>query len=278
MATTLPSTVPIPKEDFVVSGMTCGSCVAGVKSKLEALAAVEQADVQLAGGRVQLALKAPVHLAALQAALGNGKYTIAPAEESPTARHSQPTAPGAAKTPTVAQGPATVSQAAADGSAPASWLAVYRPLLMIIGFIGGVSLLAQWPLSTFDGMLYMRHFMAGFFIAFSFFKLLNLRGFADSYAMYDIIAGQWRGWGFIYPFVELALGVAYLINVFPFWTNVATIIVLGISAIGVVRSVLDKRKIKCACLGDVFNLPMSTVTIVEDVGMVLMAAAMLALR
>ena len=52
----------------------------------------------------------------------------------------------------------------------------------------------------------MRHFMAGFFIVFAFFKLLNIQGFADSYRMYDIVAAKWPGWGYVYPFVELALG------------------------------------------------------------------------
>lgn len=124
-------------------------------------------------------------------------------------------------------------------------------------------------------MLWMRHFMAGFFIVFSFFKLLNLQGFADSYRMYDIVAEKWKAWGLIYPFVELALGLAYLTNWNPNITNWTTVIVLGVSTIGVIKSNLNKRKIKCACLGDVFNLPMSNVTIVEDVTMVAMAIFML---
>jgi hypothetical protein len=117
--------------------------------------------------------------------------------------------------------------------------------------------------------------MAGFFIVFAFFKLLNLEGFANSYKMYDIVAVKWKGWGYIYPFVELALGISYLLNIVPFETNLTTVIILGISSIGVIKSNLDKKKIKCACLGDVFNLPMSTVTIVEDLTMVAMAGWML---
>jgi hypothetical protein len=50
---------------------------------------------------------------------------------------------------------------------------------------------------------------------------------------------------------------------------------MGISSIGVIKSVLNKRKIQCACLGAVFNLPMSTVTIIEDLLMVAMAATTL---
>ncbi len=82
------------------------------------------------------------------------------------------------------------------------------------------------------------------------------------------------GWGFIYPFVELALGIAYLTSFQMQWTLIATIIVMGISSIGVIRAVLDKQKIKCACLGTGFSLPMSTVTIIEDLGMVAMAVLM----
>jgi hypothetical protein len=79
----------------------------------------------------------------------------------------------------------------------------------------------------------------------------------------------------VYPFIELILGAAYLIDFKPWLTNSVTLLVMSISAAGVVQSVLAKRKIRCACLGTVFNLPMSTVTIVEDGMMIAMAAAML---
>ncbi len=117
--------------------------------------------------------------------------------------------------------------------------------------------------------------MGGFFLVFSFFKLLNLRGFAESYGMYDIVAKRWQGWGYTYPFVELALGAAFLIGFEPMITNAVTLLVMGLSIIGVLQSVLNKRKIKCACLGDVFNLPMSTITIIEDALMIGMSAFML---
>jgi hypothetical protein len=70
-------------------------------------------------------------------------------------------------------------------------------------------------------------------------------------------------------------GLAYLTHWQPALTHWVTIVVMGFSAIGVIRAVVNKQAIRCACLGSVFNLPMSTVTIVEDVGMVLMAAWML---
>lgn len=244
--------------EYKVDGMTCGGCVNSVRKGLEAVPGVAKAEVQLQSPQVKLTTDRPVALGDLQAGIGH--YLIAPTEKPASAPASaslpEPTTP-------------------ASEPLPDPTVGTYRPLIMIIGFILLVTVLAQWPLTDFDGMLWMRHFMAGFFIVFAFFKLLNLRGFADSYAMYDIVAARWRPWGLLYPFVELGLGIAYLINLAPFWTNVVTIVVLGVSSVGVIQSNLNKRKIKCACLGDIFNLPMSTVTIVEDVGMVAMAALML---
>ena len=95
--------------------------------------------------------------------------------------------------------------------------------------------------------------------------------------MYDIVAKRMKGYGYVYAFIELGLGVAYLINFNPVITNSITVIVMSVSIIGVLQSVLNNQKIKCACLGDVFNLPMSTITIIEDALMIIMSATMLLL-
>jgi hypothetical protein len=117
--------------------------------------------------------------------------------------------------------------------------------------------------------------MAGFFLVFSFFKLLNLKGFAESYSTYDIIAKKWLGWGYVYAFIELGLGLSYLLRFNPMLTNAVAFVVMSVSIVGVLQSVLNKRKIQCACLGAVFNLPMSTVTIIEDALMIAMSAGIL---
>lgn len=151
----------------------------------------------------------------------------------------------------------------------------YFPLVLILGYILGATALVEAASGTFDWARAMNHFMAGFFLVFSFFKLLNLTAFADAYASYDIVAARWRPYGFAYPFIELALGAAYLTGFQPLVTNAVTVVVMGISTVGVVKSLLARRKIRCACLGSVFNLPMSYVTLTEDLLMVVMAAAML---
>ena len=151
----------------------------------------------------------------------------------------------------------------------------YYPLILLGAFLFGVVALVEHRIGTFDPTRAMQNFMGAFFGAFAFFKLLDLRGFADSYRMYDIVAQRLPSYGYVYPFIELALGAAYIAGIQPTAVNVTTLVVMSVSSIGVIQSVLQKRRIRCACLGTVFNLPMSTVTLVEDGLMIAMAAAAL---
>lgn len=236
---------------YPLEGLTCGGCVKRVTTALQPWAD----GVLVSLSPQQAVLTNPRgSLAELQAAVSGagGHYTLS--------------APAAAAPPPVVT---------AQAEPAASWFATYRPLLLILGYVLGASLLLQLP-GGITAHETMRYFMAGFFLVFSFFKLLDVNAFADAYVGYDLLAARWRGWGLAYPYVELALGVAYLANWNPLLTNSVTLVVMGFSAIGVVRAVTRQQQIRCACLGAVFNLPMSTVTIVEDVGMVVMAAMALA--
>lgn len=151
----------------------------------------------------------------------------------------------------------------------------YYPLVLILMYLFGAVGLAEVAAGEFDPMRAMRDFMAGFFLVFSFFKLLDVSNFAMSYSSYDIVARRWLGYGYVYPFLELGLGAAYLADFLPWATNLATLVVMGISTVGVAQSLLARRKIRCACLGAVFNLPMSAVTLIEDLLMISMAGAMM---
>lgn len=151
----------------------------------------------------------------------------------------------------------------------------YYPLFLLVAFLAGVVALVELREGSIVWGRAMQNFMGGFFLTFSFFKLLDVRGFADSYRMYDVVARRVPAYGYVYPFIELLLGAAYIGGLQPFATNLATVVVMSISSIGVIQSLLEKRKIRCACLGTVFNLPMSTVTLIEDTTMIAMAVAML---
>ena len=226
--------------------MTCKSCVAKVKSQLLSTAGVEIADVQLQSPQATITMQNHIALAALQAALHkSGHYTIHEADG------------GMKKADTV------------------SWLYTYKPVLLVFAFIAGVALLIQLGNRSFIILTWMQYFMTGFFLVFSFFKLLDIKAFANGYAMYDIIAKKWNGWGYIYPFAELALGIAWLVFPGAVLTGILTLAIMGVSIIGVAQTIMAKRQIQCACLGAVFKLPMSTITVIEDGLMIGMSLIML---
>lgn len=148
--------------------------------------------------------------------------------------------------------------------------ATYYPLILIVTIISVVSL--RGIESLHDWML---QFMAGFFIVFSAFKLIDLRGFKDAYASYDIIAQKWNFYGYLYPFLELGLGLAFLFRFQLQGSLLFSIVLMSISSLGVIQALRHQRQIRCACLGTALNLPMSTITLVEDLLMVAMSITML---
>lgn len=230
--------------------MTCTGCQAKVQQLLSGVKGVKSAAIDLQKGEASLESDQPILLPELKAALAPyPKYQL-------TARVTMQTEP-------------------VNTQPERTWLEIYKPILLVFGYIIGVSLLLEIQQGGFETMRWMRHFMGGFFIVFSFFKLLNLSSFAESYAMYDIVAKRWKAWGYIYAFIELALGLAFLTGFDPVVTNAVTCIVMSVSIVGVLQSVLNKRKIRCACLGAGFNLPMSTITVIEDGLMIVMSALML---
>lgn len=235
---------------YGLTGLHCGACVKKVSQALEPLAG----RVEVSLSPMQVTLTDPISdestiKKSVEAAGSYGLVSGSPMDQLPVYASSQ-----------------------------AGWLQTYKPLLLIAAYILVASLLLQVGLvgmGGLDAMETMRYFMAGFFLVFSFFKLLDLNAFADAYSGYDLLASRWRNWGLIYPFFELFLGLAYLTNFNPLLINWITVAVMSFSAVGVVKAVVNNTQIQCACLGTVFKLPMSTVTIVEDVGMVLMAVLML---
>ncbi len=258
-----------------LSGLHCQACVGRVTQALAPLAS--EVKVTLTPAQTATIVDPKVSVQALiDAVAGSGAYTAQVAEAVQPGVSSKAISarvPVKSK-PVSASIPAAQNEAISSNISEKSW-ATYFPLALLTGYLVLVPAFAQWGNNAFDWQAWMRHFMAAFFLAFSFFKLLNVRAFADAYAGYDVLAAKWYGWGLIYPFVELALGIAYLINVQPKLTNALTFIVMSFSLLGVLRAVLSKQKIQCACLGAVFNLPMSTVTIVEDALMAAMALWML---
>ena len=240
------------KITYQVSGMTCSGCVNRVKTTLSAFA--ESAEVTLEPPLAVLG-EPIVDMITLNTALGKvGNYKLSEVKPSEVI-----------KTPAIAE----------NLFETANWFVTYKPLLLVFSYILLVCFSVEIVHGSFVLHRFMPNFMAGFFLVFSFFKLLDIKGFASSYSMYDVLAKRAPAYGYIYPFIELGLGAAYLLAYRPVLTSVVTLVVMAFSSIGVILAVMNKQKIKCACLGTGFNLPMTTVTIIEDLLMAAMALWML---
>lgn len=125
---------------------------------------------------------------------------------------------------------------------------------------------------------WMAWFMGVFFLVFASFKLIGYRMFAEMFQGYDIIAKRFQPYAYAYPFIELILAALYLTNSIPLGRDVFTVVIMGVGSIGVAEELQRRTGIHCACLGNVIKLPLSTTSLVEDVGMGLMALTMLVLR
>jgi hypothetical protein len=147
----------------------------------------------------------------------------------------------------------------------------FVPLILIFSAIIAFVIIKGFVTSDFSNRALMLDFMAGFFLVFGGFKTIKLSAFAEAYGMYDIIAKRSRVYAHIYPFIEIALGLAFLFRFEVVIVAWITLILMSINSIGAYIGIRDKKVLMCACLGTVFKLPMSFVSLGEDLLMVVMA-------
>ncbi len=131
------------------------------------------------------------------------------------------------------------------------------------------------PASERTLMLGMSRFMGVFLVVFAMLKLFDLPGFVKGFSRYDLLAGPVPAYGYVYPFLELGFGLALLSGLAPFAVNLGLAVLMFFGAAGVLRSLARKEQLNCACMGSSLNVPLSTVAVVEDVGMGLMSLGML---
>jgi len=240
------------KHTYNVTGMTCGGCKASVEKYLSEVKEVTGVTVDLEKGEAEVEMNTHISIERLQDALPE-KYTIIEK----------------AKEKKVAEIPSANFMM----EEPKSKFQQLKPLFLIIFYITTASVLLNYEEWNWGDFMF--DFMGLFYIVFSFFKMLDLKGFPDSFRMYDPLAKRVPVYAMIYPFIETALGLMFLMR---FETNIAlwiTLVVLGITTVGVTKTLLDKKSIRCACLGTALKLPMTEATFIENAIMIVMAVLML---
>ena len=147
------------------------------------------------------------------------------------------------------------------------------PLFLIFFYITVFSIITNRTNFQLDSFMY--DFMGLFYIVFSFFKFLDYKNFPSTFSMYDPIAKIFPLYGWMYPFIETILGLFFLLRIQLFISLCVTITILGITTVGVTRSLMNKSNIQCACLGTALKLPMTKATFIENFIMIIMAVWMI---
>lgn len=242
------------KTVYRIQGMTCNGCRSFVEKELSKLEQVDEVSVSLEKEEAVVTSLSKLNIAILRETLPR-KYAIAVKEK---------------------QGSGTMAIGGKQASEPtvSKWRQL-KPLFLILVYISVTSVLLHYK--AFSLKAIMTDFMGLFFIVFSFFKLLDLKGFTHSFVMYDPLAARIKAYAWVYPFIEVALGLMLLLRWKIQLALVTTIFILGITTIGVVRSLLKKEAIQCACLGTALKLPMTEATFIENALMIIMAFSMLIL-
>ncbi|MBU0778883.1 MAG: glutaredoxin [Alphaproteobacteria bacterium] len=109
-------------------------------------------------------------------------------------------------------------------------------------------------------------------------KLKDIESFSTMFLNYDLLAKRWVRYGYIYPFIETGAGILMTAMVAT-WLSAPLALLIGtIGAVSVFKAVyIDKRELKCACVGGDSNVPLGFVSLTENLGMVAMSVVMLAL-
>lgn len=147
----------------------------------------------------------------------------------------------------------------------------YWPLVVVIliSIVAGASMLADAGEDSFYYL--MINFAGMFFLFLSTFKFWDLKGFYHSFREYDLIAAKLPFYGYLYPFLELAIAVGFLSHFMPVLVSFITAALMLILVIGVISALIRKKDLRCACMGTKLDLPLGVVSVVESLGMGTMA-------
>lgn len=152
----------------------------------------------------------------------------------------------------------------------------YRKFALLVAAILVVSTL--FSLGHFSLGGWMEYFMGITFLVFATAKFFDIENVAYGLREYDLVAKRFGWYGWIYPFIELFLGISYIFGMWPVGRNVATIIFATVGLLGVKQTLDRGSNIRCACLGSLIKLPLSKLTLYENGTMAVMAVIMLILQ
>ena len=177
------------KKTYTISGMTCNSCKSTIHQNLNEIPEIESVEMNLEKAEAVIFMKSNIEISKLQNALPS-KFHI---EEK-----------------VIDDSDALINEPSIESNQEKSKLQQLKPLFIILIYISVASVLMNFK--NWNSSEVMLDFMGLFYIVFSFFKMLDLKGFPKSFSMYDPLAKRLPIYGWIYPFIETGLGLMLLMR------------------------------------------------------------------
>ena len=153
----------------------------------------------------------------------------------------------------------------------------YKPVLAIfaVGLLLAVAVgvLTNWSMGY---LMVIPHFISITMVLLALMKLRDVESFSTMFLNYDVLAKQWVPYGYIYPYAELTAGLLMFAGIFSYIKIPLALFIGGIGTWSVFKAVyIEKRELKCACVGGDTNVPLGFVSLTENLMMVGMAVWML---
>lgn len=149
----------------------------------------------------------------------------------------------------------------------------YKPVIAIFGLSAFMAFAASW--SSTGELLTTRALMwfAGFATTLlALQKLRDLEAFVNTFLVYDLLAQRRVSYAYVYPFAEALVGLLMIAGTLPWVMAPVAIFVGGVGAVSVTKAVyIDRRELKCACVGGNSNVPLGFVSLTENLLMIAMA-------
>ena len=153
----------------------------------------------------------------------------------------------------------------------------YRPVVVLFAMTALAALAFSY---AFSGQLLtaraLQWFIAFSMVVLSLLKLQNVESFSAMFLNYDLLARRWVPYSYMYPYAEGLAGILMIAGVLN-WISVPVALFIGtVGAISVFKAVyIDKRELKCACVGGSSNVPLGFVSLTENLMMIGMAIWMM---
>lgn len=154
----------------------------------------------------------------------------------------------------------------------------YQPVIAIFAMTALMAIAAAYVLTdSILSVLSTEWFIAFSMCVLAIMKLRDLDSFSNMFVGYDLLARRVVRYAYFYPFAEAAAGVLMIADVLTWFSAPLALFIGGIGAISVFKAVyIDKRELKCACVGGDSNVPLGFISLTENVMMVAMAIWMFA--